>query len=191
MRRVHFAILILLVLGMLAGGGCYVLAARSKVSDAEARKLVEAYVRVVCEAYRRCDITLIDSVVGLNTKEGKNLTGLIGVRMDMGLSLDAQLLELKIAGVDQTPDVLNVKTRERWHYRDLKIGTGEQAGEDSTDQYELLYMFKKEDGKWMVSETRFVTDPQVGRKTTPWQATQQVLHPMGAAPSGPEKEKKP
>ena len=48
------------------------------VSNEEARKLVEQFNKAVCEAYRRCDITLIDSVVGMNTTEGNRLTGLIG-----------------------------------------------------------------------------------------------------------------
>jgi hypothetical protein len=159
-----------------------VMAGRS-VSRETARRLVEEFNNVVSEAYRRCDIRLIDSVVGLNTVEGSRLTGLIGVRMDMGISLDAQLLELEIERVETEPDLLRVTTKERWHYRDLGIGTGERVGEESTDRYEMLYLFTKEKDKWMVSETRFVTEPMVGRKTTPWEAPQQMLHPAAPAPA--------
>lgn len=155
------------------------------MSKEAAGRLVKQFNTVVSEAYRRCDVTLIDSVVGLNTVEGKRLTGLIGVRVDMGISLDAQMLELEIVSVEMESDVLSVKTKERWHYRDLRIGTGDQVGEDSTDQYEMLYLFNKEKDKWMVSETKFVVEPQVGRKAMPWEAPQQLLHPMGPAQAAP------
>lgn len=159
------------VLGLAAILGC-----RMEISNEEARRLVERYNQVVCEAYRRCDVKLIDSVVGPNTVDGRRLAGLIGVRLDTGISLDAELLALEVAGVNQDGDGFRVRTREQWHYRDLKIGTGEQVGEESTDSYEMLYVFAEFDGRWMVAETSFSAPPQVGRKTTPWAAGHEVLH---------------
>lgn len=147
-----------------------------QVSTDEARRLVEQYNRVVCEAYRRSDIKLIDSVVGPNSRDGRNLTGLIGVRFDMGITLDAELLSLEVTGVEQSNDELRVRTKERWRYRDLRIGSGNQVGEESLDSYEMLYIFKRIKQAWMVEETRFTAPPQVGRKTTPWQADHRLLH---------------
>jgi hypothetical protein len=135
---------------------------------AEAQKLVERYNQVVCEAYRRGDVRLIDPVVGPN--EGKKLTGLIGVRLDLGITLDSQLLSLQIIGVEKSKDEMQVRTKERWRYRDLKIGTGQQVGEASLDAYEMIYLFKKIDKAWMVDEIQFASPPQVGRKQTPWVA---------------------
>lgn len=154
------------------------------VSADEARRLVERYDRAVCEAYRRCDVRLIDSVVGPDTLDGKRLTGLIGVRLDMGISLDAEMMSLEITGVERNGDELHVRTKEQWHYRDRKIGSGAPVGEESTDSYEMLYVFKKFDGAWMVSETKFRETPLVGRKTTPWEAGHEVLHGIGETPSG-------
>jgi hypothetical protein len=161
----------------------------NRVTSADARQLVENYARAVSEAYRQCDIGLIDSVVGPNAKEGKQLTGLIGVRLDMGITLDAQLLSLEVTGVEQTKDELRVRTKERWRYRDLKIGTGTQVGDESLDSYELLYAFRKIDKQWMVEETRFTAPPQVGRQIIPWQADREFLHGMSEPQTEPNGEK--
>ncbi len=147
-----------------------------QVSVEEATDLVERYNRTVSEAYRRCDVKLIDPVVGPNTAEGKNLTGLIGVRQDMGITLDAELLSLEVTDVGQNDTELLISTKESWRYRDRKIGTAEQVGEESLDVYELLYVFKQWDGVWMVDETKFTTPPEVGRETTPWGADARTLH---------------
>jgi hypothetical protein len=154
----------------------------SRVTNVDARRLVENYTRAVSEAYRRCDVRLIDTAVGPNTAEGKKLTGLIGVRLDMGISLDAELLSLDITGLERTENELRVRTRERWRYRDLKIGTGERVGEESLDSYELLYTFRKVGKQWMVEETRFTAPPQVGRRTAPWRSERSVLHGISRPP---------
>jgi hypothetical protein len=161
-----------------------------RVSIEEARHLVERYNRVICEAYRRGDVKLIDSVVGPSAKDGKKLTGLIGVRLDMGITLDAHLLSLEVTGVEQPQDELRVQTQERWRYRDLKIGSGKQVGEESLDAYEMLYIFKKSKQAWMVEEIRFTAPPQVGRKAAPWQAERGILHGF-AAPRAEEETKRP
>lgn len=138
----------------------------------EARRLVTHYNEVVSEAYRRGDVKLIDPVVGPN--EGKKLTGLIGVRLDMGLTLDSQLLSLDITRVTRGKDELRVYTRERWHYRDRRIGTGEQVGEESTDSYDMLYVFKNLNKTWLVDEIQFASPPKVGRKTMTWRTTHEM-----------------
>jgi cytochrome c biogenesis protein ResB len=153
-------LLLLLCLGCVTGCG------RSAMD--QARQLVEHYDQVVSEAYRRGDVKLIDPVVGPN--EGKKLTGLIGVRLDLGLTLDSQLLSLEVNRVEKSKDELRVTTKERWRYRDRKIGTGEQVGEESLDSYEMLYVFKKTGQAWLVDEIRFVSPPQVGRKQMSWLA---------------------
>jgi hypothetical protein len=161
----------------------------SRVSSADARRLVETYIDAVSEAYRRCDVNLIDSIVGPNTSEGKKLTGLIGIRLDTGVTLDAHLLTLDVTGVEQDKNELKVRTKERWRYRDLKIGTGEQVGEESVDNYEMLYTFRKFGKAWMVDKTQFAAPPQVGRKATPWQADRRLLHGTVTNPDQKGKEK--
>ena len=151
-----------------ASAGC------QRTSVEQARRLVERYNKVVAEAYRRGDVKLIDPVVGPN--EGRKLTGLIGVRLDAGLTLDSELLALEIVGVEQADDTLRVQTKERWKYRDRKIGSGAQVGEESLDAYEMLYVFKRIDKAWLVDEIKFATPPQVGRTNTPWVADRASLH---------------
>lgn len=159
-RPVRSAVLALVVVAL--AGGC------RGISTGQAREMVERYNRAVTEAYRRGDVRLIDSVVGPN--EGKKLTGLIGARMDMGITLDARLLALDVTGVEQTKDEVRVRTKERWRYRDLRIGSGELVGEESEDAYEMLYLFRYVDRAWVVDEIRFTAPPQVGRRAMPWGA---------------------
>ena len=130
--------------------------------------------QVVAEAYRRGDVRLIDPVVGPN--EGKKLTGLIGVRSDLGITLDSKLQSLKITGVEQGKNAFRVHTVERWSYRDLKIGTGAQVGQASQDAYEMTYFFTNINKAWLVDEIKFVAPPQVGRTNTPWVADRAILH---------------
>ena len=157
-------------------------------SEKEARTLVERYNRIVSEAYRRGDVRLIDPVVGPN--EGKKLTGLIGVRLDLGITLDSQMLSLDVTGVTQGKNELRVSTRERWSYRDLKIGTGAQVGEASQDSYEMTYYFTNVNNAWLVDEIKFASPPQVGRKQTPWIADRKQLH-SPASQSHPTELHKP
>jgi len=155
-----------------------------RVSEGEARALVSRYNQVVSDAYRRCDLQLIDAVVAPDCVAGKNLTGLIGVRMDLGLVLDAHLEELQVTDIQRQKDQLEIRTRERWSYADRRLGTGELVGEPSVDRYELLYLFRQVKGAWMVTETRFTAPPEVGRKTTPWQMDAREAHAMIAPATG-------
>ncbi len=143
-----------------------------------ARVLVERYNRAVSEAYRRADISLIASVVAPDSEDSRKLTGLIGSRFDMGITLDAELLTLEIIEVEQTKDSLRVRTKENWRYRDRRIGTGEQVGEESEDSYEMLYLFTRRDENWLVDEIRFASAPKVGRQAVAWGAPREKLHRM-------------
>ena len=159
----------LLLAGSLAfTSGC------DRVSPAQAKQLVERYNQVVSEAYRRGDVRLIDPVVGPN--EGKKITGLIGVRLDLGITLDSQLQSLEVTGFEQAKASLTVRTKERWSYRDLKIGTGAQVGESSQDAYEMTYSFTNVNKLWLVDEIKFAAPPQVGRTNMPWVADRAALH---------------
>lgn len=172
------ATLLIITGGFALTSGC------DRVSPTEARQLVERYNQVVSEAYRRGDVKLVDPVVGPN--EGKKLTGLIGVRLDMGITLDSQLLSLDITGAERRKNELRVHTKERWSYRDLKIGSGEQVGEASQDSYEMIYVFTNVNKTWLVDEIKFAAPPQVGRTTTPWAAERSVWHGTLSPPTGRE-----
>lgn len=136
------------------------------VSRTQARQLVERYNTLVSEAYRRGDVKLVDSVVGPN--EGRKLTGLIGVRLDMGISLDSKMLSLEVLDAKQTKDELRVRTRERWSYCDRRIGTGEQVGEKSEDAYEMNYFFKRLEKNWLVDRIEFAIPPKFEHPPATW-----------------------
>ena len=152
------SLLIIVGTGVLSGCG--------ESPRSEARRLVEHYNQVVSEAYRRGDVSLVEPVVG--PKEGKKLLGLIGVRMDAGITLDSRLTSLEITGVEKAGDEMRVQTTEHWKYRDRKIGTGALVGEESNDDYEMLYIFKKADKTWLMDEIRFTSEPKVSRTKLPF-----------------------
>lgn len=173
------------VFGMLV-----VLVSCARVDRSEAQKLVARYDQAVIQAYRLNDVRRVDPVVLPDSVEGRRLTGLIGVRMDMGISLDASLLSLQIMDVQQKGGQLLVRAHERWSYRDRKMGTGAPVGQPSDDDYELEYRFQRQGRAWLVSETRFTAPPRVGRQATPWSADVQTFH--GVASQAPEaKRSKP
>jgi hypothetical protein len=157
----------------------------ARVSRSQAQGLVARYNRVVSDAYRTGNILLIDEVVGPNAIDGKRLTGLIGVRKDMGIALDAHLETLEVVGLDHVGDDLRVRTREQWRYRDVQVANGQQVGEASVDRYEMLYHFKRLKGVWMVEETRFTAEPQVGRKGAPWSMSVRDAHGLPAPGAKP------
>ena len=145
--------------------------------------LVTRYNQVVSEAYRKNDVRLIDEAVAPDAPDGRRILGLIGVRIDMGLTLDARLEALEVTKVEQTRDDLQVRTREQWRYRDVQTATGRQVGEASVDHYEMLYRFSYHKGTWLVEETRFTASPQVGRKEVPWTIDAKDAHSMMSSPA--------
>lgn len=162
------------------------LTACSRVSQPQARQLVERYNTVVSEAYRRGDVKIVDSVVGPN--EGRKLTGLIGVRLDLGLTLDSKMLALEVLDVQQSKDGLSVRTRERWSYCDRRIGTGQQVGEKSEDAYEMRYFFKRAEKEWLVDRIEFAAPPKLGRPPQTWAVDHGNVPGHGAVMPGVKKE---
>ena len=158
----------------LAAAGCH------RFSDADAQKLVTTYITRLVEAYRASDAEITAPVV--SDRQALKLTGLIGVKRDADLNLDAELLDLKFERLERKGDAVLVETRERWHYRDRQIGTGKQVGEESTDAYHLRYHLAREKDRWVVDEIEFIDAPQVGRKSAPMALDPRVLH--GLPPPG-------
>jgi hypothetical protein len=165
---------------LLALAGCHGL------GDARATRLVRAYNDKVIEAFRTGDARLVEGVAG--PKEAKKLTGLIGVKLDQGLTLDAQLLELRVLKMERADDAVLVETAEEWYYRERRIGSGEQIGQDSRDHYRMRYVLRRLDQRWVVDEIQFAAPPQVGRTVVPNHAAPDVLHgvrSLGAEPPPP------
>jgi len=149
------------------------LAGCRRLSDREAVELVEAYDARLAEAYRASDARLLEPLAG--PRDARRVATLIGVKADVGLTLDARLLELRVVAVERPPGEVRVRTEERWHYRDRRIGSGEQVGPDSTDRYALAYTLRRAEGRWVVDEVAFERPPEVGRAPGP---------APGAAPAG-------
>lgn len=172
------AALAALFLGVAACGG---------LSDEKAVRLVEAYNRRLIEAYRSSDHQIAIPVT--SPRELRKLAGLIGVKYDQGIALDAELLDFKVLGVERREGAVMVRTDERWHYLDRRIGTGEQVGQDSTDHYVMRYLVRKVEGRWVVDAVEWAEPPQVGRKEGPISGSADVLHgvksPESAGKSSP------
>lgn len=153
----------------------------------EAEQAVGTYLARLADAYRTSDASLVDSLV--NEQQGLKLVGLIGVKRDAGVVLDSKLLDLQFVRAERKGDRWTVETRERWYYKDRRIGTGEQIGDDSTDSYAMRYVFSRKEGRFILEELSFVGEPQVGRKAAPMPVDSRVLH--GLPPPTPSPESRP
>lgn len=162
-------------------------AACNRGSSKEAEEAVRTYLTRMADAYRASDESLVDPLV--SEEQGRKLLGLIGVKRDAGVALDATLLEVKFVGSGRADGRWVVETKERWHYRDRKIGSGEQVGEESTDSYSMRYVFSVKDGRFILEELSFIGEPQVGRKAAPMPVDARLLH--GLPPAGAEDEPMP
>jgi hypothetical protein len=163
--------------------GTLLTACKQSASE-DARTLVDRYNRAVSEAYRSGDVTQIGSVVG--PREGKKLSALIGVRRDFGLALDSHLVSLEVTGVERSKNTMRVRTNERWRYRDIRMGTGELASEESLDTCKILYIFTNINRAWLVEEIYVTKSPRVGPSQTPGTADSKAAPsiPSPATPSG-------
>lgn len=146
---------------------------------AEAEAAVRNYLARLSEAYRSGDESLVDPLV--SEQQGRKLIGLIGVKLDAGVVLDAKLLDLQFSRVEPAGDGWIVETRERWYYADRQIGTGKQVGQDSTDSYAMRYRFVRKDGRLVLEDLEFVAEPRVGRTSTPTPTDVRVLHGLPPA----------
>jgi hypothetical protein len=148
---------LLLALAVLACGSC-----RRGPSDREAVEVVRRYLRGATEAYRTGDVRGLPAVAG--PAEVKKVAAIVGVKGDMGVTMDAELVDLHVERVDASAAGADVLTRERWRWRDLRIGTGEQVGESSSDRYHLRYRLAPADQGWVVSGVDFLDPPEATRK---------------------------
>ncbi len=130
--------------------------------EGQATGLVERYNAALIEAYRSGDPRLVEGLV--SDAEAKKVTGLIGVKYDSGITLDAQLQQFEVTAVEKRSGGVEVRTREHWHYVDRRIGTGVQVGPASDDRYEVAYHLWLANERWVVGELEFTAEPQVGRR---------------------------
>lgn len=151
------------------------------MSDEDAVALVKRYNELNIEAFRSGDATLTEATTGL--EEGKKLLGLIGVRLDQGLVLDARMLEFAPVAVERRDGAVFVTARERWYWLERRIGTGQQVGLDSVDRYVVRYRLGREEGRWVVLGKDFVEPPQVGRPPAAWQGSARDLHGLPPKPA--------
>lgn len=144
------------------------------LGDEKAIELVRAYNDRAVAAYRNADARLVEGFAAPD--EAKKLLGLIGVKIDQGVFMEATLLELRAVGVSRSAGKVLVETRERWYYRDRKMKTGEQAGQDSTDSYHLRYTLGKAETKWLVEQVEFASPPVIGRTEVQTKGDVETMH---------------
>ena len=181
--------------GALLTATLLVIAGCRGLPDQRAEALVRNYNEKLIEAYRMSDERIVEGLVGED--EAKKILGLIGVKADMGITLDGTLTEFRMTGIQRpSEETVDVLTEERWHYRDRKIGTGETVGEESDDHYFMRYTLARAKGSWIVSSVAFERPPKVGRSMAPNRAPARILHGMTApvppaqppaSPAGSEK----
>jgi hypothetical protein len=153
-RRLRRALLPSLALAVAACG--------EGLPDREAIQTVRRYLSATTDAYRAGDASGVSAVSV--PAEAKKLAALVGAKGDMGLTMDAALLDLQVERVERAGEDVQVETRERWRWRDLRIGTGEQVGPTSHDRYHVRYHLARADRRWMVSAVEFLEPPETDRK---------------------------
>jgi hypothetical protein len=151
-------------------------------TEKEGKAAVLRYVDQLARAYRASDAEIVDPL--LDDAQGIKVTGLIGVKQDMGLVLDATLLEIKFDRIVRDGPALIVETREKWRYLDRRIGSGAQVGKESFDAYAMRYRFEKKKDKLLLVDLTFIEPPQVGRADPAYRLDVQTAH--GAPPSRDE-----
>jgi hypothetical protein len=171
---------------LFAAAAAFALVAGSAACQRDRRGEVEQAVRTYLErlvaAYAASDETLVDPLVG--EEQGRRLVGLIGVKSDTGIALEAKLLELSFVKVEGRGDEWTAETEEQWAYRDVGLKTRQQVGAPSVDRYAVRYTFVRKDGKLILEGVEFTEPPQVGRKTTPIMIDSRTAHGL---PPGEEK----
>jgi len=153
-------------------------AACSRVDEAEAKGAVKAYLDKLTEAYAAGDEAIVDPHV--SEAHGRKLLGTIGVKSDMGLVLESKLLAQAWEKVAKDGDAILVDTREQWAYRDVRVATGQQEGEASTDAYAIRYRLVRKGGTLVVDDVEFREAPVVGRKAAPTAIDVRTAHGLGA-----------
>jgi hypothetical protein len=164
-RGIFLALLPLLALALAACG--------EWPSDREAVQTVRRYMSATADAYRAGDPSGVSAVSG--PAETKKLAALVGAKGDMGLTMDALLLDLRVERVERAGEGVQVETRERWRWRDLRIGTGEQVGPTAHDRYHLKYHLARTDRRWLVSAVEFLEPPETDREQ-PARASPSAFH---------------
>ncbi|HEX9049225.1 MAG TPA: hypothetical protein VF841_01710 [Anaeromyxobacter sp.] len=143
---------------LLLAAGC------DRLSDEKAVGVVRGYDRALVEAYRTGDARPLEGWAG--PAEKKKVAGLIGVKLDMGITLDAHMLDFKPLAIERRGGAVTVTAAERWYYLDRRIGTAQQVGQDSRDEYTIRYSLEKHDGRWLVMGIDYAAPPRVGRQET-------------------------
>ncbi len=138
-------------------------------SSQEALQLVLRYNNAVAEAYRQGDVKFALPVVG--SREEHRIGGLIGARSEFGMVLDSELLRLEVLHTEYEGDALSVRTHESWSYLDRRASTGKPVGLPHRDEYDMVYMFKRDATNWLVDEIRFALPPKIGRTNSIWSGT--------------------
>ena len=151
------------------------------LSDREAELVVRTYNGRLIEAYQLADAEIMEGIVG--DEEARKLTGLIGVKIDAGISLDSKLDEFKVLGMEREDFFVNVLTEERWSYQDRQIGTGKTVGLPSKDHYFMRYVLNKVDDNWLVVAVKFEQPPVVGRAQGPIGDSTATFHGIGSGAS--------
>jgi hypothetical protein len=131
-------------------------------SDREAAQTLRRYLGATADAYRTGDASGMSGVSG--PAEAKKLAALVGAKGDMGLTMDAVLVDLHVERVEPAGEGILVDTREHWRWRDLRIGSGEQVGPTAFDRYHLRYHLARTDRRWIVSAVEFLEPPETDRK---------------------------
>ncbi len=151
---------VILLLGAGLAQGC---GSGGRLTDERAAQLVRTYNQRLIDAYRSSDPEMLEGIAG--PAECKKVLGLIGVKSDQGVSLDATLVSFAVRAVARpSAATMLVTTDETWRYADRQIGSGNVIGQPSEDHYRMSYHLERlPTGAWVIGAVSFASPPVVGR----------------------------
>ncbi len=130
----------------------------------DAEQTTRGYADGVVQAYRRNDPKLAEPYASV--REMRRVTALVDLKRSSGLALDSALERFEVAAVQEFPDHLVARTRERWRYHDRPLDAVRPAGPEFLADMDMEYELVREDGRWRVDAVRTVgnqyRDPTTG-----------------------------
>lgn len=119
---------------------------------------MRAYNEAAIVAYRTHDLSRLSEVA--TDRETRKVLALVDLRSSNRLVLESELQSLEVADVQRPgPDLMAVRTRERWRYRDRPLDPGKPQGtvfvSDMTLEYGIL---QQGAGQWKVDGVRTLSN---------------------------------
>ena len=152
----HPSVVLSLVVAAALAGPCVAGCARN---EGEAVAVVRRYDALVADAYRSGQTAQLEQVAG--PKDLSKILALVDINRTQGIYLDSRLLNLEVQRVEWLgADRAQVWAREDWEYSYRRISDAIPTRPPIRQTDELVYILRKDSGRWLIEEVRWQQDIQ-------------------------------